>query len=758
MVFQKEKTKPDMKKLLSENVYYRRLIYVLAAFVLTVVVVAFLNYQTDDEIYVGAFDYTGYPEDTSFEDGVLTVDERAGLKAGDVMAEIPAMHLDAGTFTFDIDHQSENDFEAIIYDGNTELARINLTAGELNTRYTYSSDRNLYNLKVDFIYNGTGYNTVKRTVIYSEKGPFYTDTICFALIVIITAVMITIMLIKNRFFEQTTDMKLYYGVMVLYSVYINYPFMRPYVPAGGDIGYHVARTEGIFNGLLQGQFPVGLYTDVMHGRGMISAMYPHLFFVIPAVLRLLHVSMEAAFRVFYMCMNLATCVTSYHAGKVLSGNNKKLSLLTMILYCILPYRVTTMSWRFAYGETLAFIFLPLVISGLYEIILGDRRRWYILTIGMTGLIECHLLSAIQGALLCLIFGMLFIFVLIKEKRILQVLLAAISTILLNIWFIAPFLYYYKSDILTTYLGTGDMAFISYFWSDMLQFLPNTTVSDQMVHQMGIIGIGTVLFALVSIYLLFVRKEYGRRELFSAVLLLIALIFIFAASKDFPWRTLEKFEGLYAAMSKFQFSGRFYMLGEGLIIFGGIMIISDAGAFRYRKAIIMMTIIATMIQSFLISDTYINLGKMFRDAKEMRYMPNIADAMEYDFYAPEAYDEDAFPLEIQSPSAEIEAYYHEGLYTGFKYRAEKDTYADVPLTYYLGFIAKDPRSGETVQVSQGDVGNIRLSLPASKEWKEVLLVYEGYEYQDIMTIISILSFICFIITIMHYKGWLKWKRS
>ena len=54
---------------------YRRLIYALAAFILAAAFIAFLNYQMDDEIHIGFYDYEGYPENADFENGVVTVDE-----------------------------------------------------------------------------------------------------------------------------------------------------------------------------------------------------------------------------------------------------------------------------------------------------------------------------------------------------------------------------------------------------------------------------------------------------------------------------------------------------------------------------------------------------------------------------------------------------------------------------------------------------------------------------------------------------------
>ncbi|MFQ9291063.1 MAG: hypothetical protein ACLR3O_01210 [Streptococcus sp.] len=54
-------------------------------------------------------------------------------------------------------------------------------------------------------------------------------------------------------------------------------------------------------------------------------------------------------------------------------------------------------YRAAVGETLAMIFLPLVFVGVRLITFGDYKKWWILTLGMLGLVYSHVLSVLLAS-------------------------------------------------------------------------------------------------------------------------------------------------------------------------------------------------------------------------------------------------------------------------------------------------------------------------------------------------------------------------
>jgi hypothetical protein len=66
-----------------------------------------------------------------------------------------------------------------------------------------------------------------------------------------------------------------------------------------------------------------------------------------------------------------------------------------VLYVILPYHILDMVWRFAWGEFLAFLWLPPLLLSLLELIeRSSRRAWFVLVLSAAGLLLTHLPTAV----------------------------------------------------------------------------------------------------------------------------------------------------------------------------------------------------------------------------------------------------------------------------------------------------------------------------------------------------------------------------
>ena len=68
----------------------------------------------------------------------------------------------------------------------------------------------------------------------------------------------------------------------------------------------------------------------------------------------------------------------------------------------LGYFLHNSYYRAAVGETLAMIFLPLVFVGVRLITFGDYKKWWVLTLGMLGLVYSHVLSVLLASLMIFI--------------------------------------------------------------------------------------------------------------------------------------------------------------------------------------------------------------------------------------------------------------------------------------------------------------------------------------------------------------------
>ena len=166
------------------------------------------------------------------------------------------------------------------------------------------------------------------------------------------------------------------------------------------------------------------------------------------------------------------------------------------MYTLMPYRFTNIFSRGDLGETLALVFWPLVIAGLYHVILGERKYWYYLVIGFSGVLQSHILSAAFVAAFSVLTALLWCVRIVKEKRYLEIAKAAGMTILLNLWYLAPFLYYYFGEDLSTEV----LRWSGYFEQSINP--SNFTQSISLYHKQyfslglalfGCVGIGVIWF-------------------------------------------------------------------------------------------------------------------------------------------------------------------------------------------------------------------------------------------------------------------------
>ena len=91
----------------------------------------------------------------------------------------------------------------------------------------------------------------------------------------------------------------------------------------------------------------------------------------------------------------------------------------------------------------AMVFLPLVILGLWAIYYADEKEykkgWFYLMVGATGILETQILGTVMTAMFAVVF-MLVSYKKTFTKRTLTALLkTAVGSILLNLYFLVPFL-------------------------------------------------------------------------------------------------------------------------------------------------------------------------------------------------------------------------------------------------------------------------------------------------------------------------------
>lgn len=148
------------------------------------------------------------------------------------------------------------------------------------------------------------------------------------------------------------------------------PLFSDFLPEGHDLRFHLARLEGLYQGLRNGEFPVRLNPMQAKLFGNLTAtMYPQLF-LYPAVLpRFLGVSVMLCYKLLAAGMNVATAMLTFYGVRRITGSVKT-AYIASVLYTFSLYRLIDTYLRAALGEALAMVFLPLALWGIYEILWG----------------------------------------------------------------------------------------------------------------------------------------------------------------------------------------------------------------------------------------------------------------------------------------------------------------------------------------------------------------------------------------------------
>lgn len=200
---------------------------------------------------------------------------------------------------------------------------------------------------------------------------------------------------------------------------------------GADLSFHLNRLLG-----MEGIYASPINFKAFYGIGLgVNYFYPFLTYYPFFVLYRLSHSVFLGYYIYQYLLTIITFLIAYYSVSnimvIENKENKKdfAGLLFATLYTFSLYRLDNIVIRFATGEFIAYAFIPLVFCGLFVILKGDYRKWYVLTIGMTLVAYSHLISLLLTALLVgLIFIITFLFVSSKKERLLSFIVATLSTI------------------------------------------------------------------------------------------------------------------------------------------------------------------------------------------------------------------------------------------------------------------------------------------------------------------------------------------
>ena len=185
--------------------------------------------------------------------------------------------------------------------------------------------------------------------------------------------------------------------------------------SGVDTEYHLSRIIGITNSWKSGDLLAFIHLDTTgYGYGM-GFFYSNIFMIIPCILYLLGINVFVCYKVLIVLCSFFTALSMYVCVKRIT-KNKYPAIIATILYTTCSYRIITIIAKAFVGELLSFIFIPIIILGIYEIIRGEERKWWVFSLGFMGILNSNLVMTEIMIAISAIFFFCNIKQIVKNKK------------------------------------------------------------------------------------------------------------------------------------------------------------------------------------------------------------------------------------------------------------------------------------------------------------------------------------------------------
>lgn len=543
----------------------------------------------------------------------------------------------------------------------------------------------------------------------------------------------------------------------LITLFASLPYLSSYEYRGDDLNFHLKRICALAEALKNGQIPNRIQFSLNDGYGYATPLYyGEILLIIPAILYLLGTPLQVSYHVFMILVNLSTAWIAYYCFKKMTTDWRK-GLFGAVIYTCATYRLVDMWIRSAVGEVCALMFLPLLLYGFYHLYMMEDDAQYKLAdclpiiISLTGLIQTHTLSCEMAAVFIVLFVLIFIKKTFRRKRFLALVKCVIVIVLLNVWFLYPFIQSMQMDVLVNSQEYMPIEFRGYSLMQFLGIASGVQYDNNMHHFQGALGFALLCGILMFIYCSIQKENWKIENDISYKVakygLLFALIALLLASDLFPWDNLyhwNKDLAKYATMV--QFPWRY--VGWGVLFLSFVAVVCVVIIERkksYKRVLAIMTIV--VLGGAITNGTFlINVLNMDNKSMNTYYDTESIDwgylvAGEYLFE--NSIDVIGKPFIESDQEVECEdASWDKNVYSfACKNTARTSKVVIVPVLAYDNYHVY-LANGQEVQHFKDDYGRITFSVPENYEGKVEVRYIEPVSWH-VVEIVSVCTLIALI---------------
>lgn len=686
---------------------------------------------------------------------------------------IPFIDADRGSYQVRISYSTGTDtstYKTVVMSNQYTIKmgrwEVPLRPDKKEVVFTFESGNAIDDYQLIVNYGGDSWLFVNEISV-TETNAWKVKQLIYAVLIIV-AIDSLIYLYKRKkyLFEKkhlTTAFLL--GLIVIFA---SLPVFTEYLYNGHDLPFHLNRIEGLKNSLMAGQFPVRMHFSSLDGAGYpVSIFYGDILLYIPAVMRMLGWSVQDAYQIFILLINIATCVIMFLTTKGIF-KDEKLAILGTFIYMTAPYRLECIYLRAAVGEYTAMCFYPLIVYGLYRIYTDDmerkenRRNYWFLAAGFCGLVNSHIISLFSSFLMAAFFCVLCIKKTFTKKVFLQLSKAALLTVGMCLWFLLPFVDYMSTGIKVkdTFAPgvfkertvTLNQLFTLFGGGEGKQY----PISGELTGGLEMsYAIGGALLAAIILYVIclinFKRKK-DRIGNFGHIVFIFSLIALFATTIYFPYDLFECFgEIVLFVMNGIQFPWRFLSIVSVCASFTAVVVVwwirSEGKQSIYYNIVSTFIVLGLISASFFMTD-YTQKGEKIYWRDEQDVDSRMVGSGEYlPKGAPKGYDDNSVlgsqGIKIIESGRDKDVYWVECSNT-----TGEEGYVDIPVLNYKNYEAEDSTGKEFI-IETGEEQRIRVQIPAYYGGK-IRVEYKIPWYWRMSEVISALTVVGMIISILREK--------
>ena len=630
--------------------------------------------------------------------------------------------------------------DAMVVTGERELFAVGRTHDTvvLNVRYTNKTIRLV-------AYDGGGVFTLGKVTIQQDRVYAWVRVLGWLLAAFFLDLLLLLFLPTSPLAIRNADLRgclfLLGGAVLLASMPV---LMQGVGVFGDDIHFHLSRIDAIAQGLKAGQFPVRIYSQAKNGYGYApSLFYGELCLYFPAVLRTLGVSVQLSYHLYVLAVQMLTAGIAFYSFRQMFSHNKT-ALLGSVLYLLNPYRLQNLYWRAAVGEYTAMAFLPLIPAALCLLYgrkeptkkqAGVACTELVIAFGM--LLQTHMISleimVLATAVFCLFhlrrtFSRCVLFVWLKSVAI---------VLLLNLWFLLPFLEIMGSGIYGgmyggTTMNAGRMIQRSGY------AIPKVLTWNTHGRNIGIeLIIGCMVFLWA-----WIGHDEGiphREQKIGLWSTGIGLAACWASTNTFPWGLVGALPGkISGILLAIQFPWRYLTLAAILLTIATLCAVSLLRPKKLARPLAVLLLSASLLGVGFFYREYLpsESGEYVGDSGELIYVDHLVTnvAWYYDkLYLPIGAKEtrDGFVIEKKATTAEVEQIEktENGVILQYTAGMGEDGIIELPLLYYpvygikegAGTLFKTENGMLGIQVPAGSSGTIRVAVQEPLRWRLAELV-------------------------------------